>query len=174
MACQKNAIDTVHIGGVYGRACVWDCARSMADNIYAKQLGDKHPNVRYKDTAESYQLTNAIIFEDVTEGYLSSEITLNELVCFPSTQLFQVNLGKDTDISTKGEAQNPGKVGENYELFSSVDDETLPAYYMLHQYIQDRLVANQVLNLKHMFWSSDEMTDVAKPDDNKLTCLLRS
>lgn len=72
-ACQQQRIDTVHIGGVYGRACVWDAARSMADDIYSKQLGDAHPNIRFHDTDETYRFKNAVILPEITEGYFDTE-----------------------------------------------------------------------------------------------------
>lgn len=153
-ACQEAQIDTVHIGGVYGRACVWDCARGIADNIYAKQLGDKHPNIRYRDTAETYRFQNALIYEDVTEGYIDSEITLNQLACFPVTKCFSVDLGHVKDITSKGEQLYPGKVGESYESFSSVDDDTLPNYHALHTRIQHSLSGYELNTFKHSFWPS--------------------
>lgn len=72
-ACQKNSVDTVHLGGVYGRACVWDCARSIADDIYSKQLGDAHPNIRFLDTDEKYRFKNAVIMPEITEGYFATQ-----------------------------------------------------------------------------------------------------
>lgn len=161
-ACQNAQIDTVHIGGVYGRACVWDCARGIADNIYAKQLGDKHPNIRYRDTAETYRFNNAIIYEDVTEGYLDSEITLNQLACFPVTKCFPVKLGHVKDITSKGERLYQGKVGESYESFSSLYEDTLPNYYALHTRIQHFLSGYELRTLNHSFWASGQN----EPKDN--------
>lgn len=166
-ACEKSKIDTVHIGGVYGRACVWECARSIADNIYAKQLGDKHPNIRYSDTAETYRFKNAIISEDVTEGYTDSDITLNQLACFPVTKRFLVDLGSEKDITSKGEEQYKGEVGESYELFSSVDDDSLPQYYELHTRIQHFLSACDLKNLIHLFWAKKIELENCKLPDNE-------
>jgi len=155
-ACADDHIETVHIGGVYGRACVWDCARSIADNIYSKQLGDKHPNIRYVNPTETYRFKNAIIFEDGTEGYIDSEITLNQLACFPVEKHFVLDPGHEKDIVSLGEAKFRGQVGESYELFSSVSDRTLPYYYELHKYIQHALSACDLLNLSALFWSSEK------------------
>lgn len=163
-ACEREQIDTVHIGGVYGKACVWDCARSIADNIYAKQLGDKHPNVRYADTAERYRFKNAIIFEEVTEGYIDSEITLNQLACFPASKHFMVDLGFETDITSKGESLYEGEVGESYELFSSVYEDCLPEYYRLHTRIQNFLSACDLIQAKPSFWTKSIKTESRKLD----------
>ena len=152
LACAQAEVETVHIGGVYGRACVSDCARSIgADNIYTKQLPDKHPNIRYRNPKETYRFKNAVIIDDVTEGYIDSEITLNQLACFPAVKEFVIDPGQVKDIVTLGEEEYAGEVGESYESFSSVDDETLGNYYELHTQIQKSLTAVDLLRLKHSF-----------------------
>jgi hypothetical protein len=164
-ACEKNKIDTVHIGGVYGKACVWDCARGIADNIYAKQLGDKHPNIRYRDTAETYRFRNAIIDEEVTEGYTDGELTFNQLACFPVTECFGVDLGHVKDITSKGEQLYKGKVGESYELFSSLNDASYPKYEALHTHIQHCLSGYELVMLNHSIWASNKTeTENSKVD----------
>lgn len=155
-ACEINQIDTVHLGGVYGKACVWDCARGLADNIYAKQLGDKHPNIRYRDTDETYRFKNAIIDEDITEGYTDSELTLNQLACFPVTESFEVDLGFEKDITSKGEQLYKGQVGESYELFSSLSDASYPKYEALHTRIQYCLSGYELMMLNHSIWASNK------------------
>lgn len=171
-ACENNKIDTVHLGGVYGKACVWDCARGLADNIYAKQLGDKHPNIRYRDTDETYRFKNAIIDEDITEGYTDRELTLNQLACFPVTECFEVDLGFEKDITSKGEQLYKGKVGESYELFSSLSDASYPKYEALHTRIQHCLSGYELIMLNHSIWASNkteaENSDVDMHDVNHL------
>jgi hypothetical protein len=146
--CKNNAIKTVHIGGVYGRACVWDAARSMANNIYAKQLGDKHPNMRFADTAEVYRFENAVISEDVTEGHTDSDLKFSQLVLFPKTKLFTIDLGSNTDIVTMAEEQYPGEVGESYELYA---EEYLESHYALHTRVQASINAKGIMDRNRMY-----------------------
>lgn len=146
--CKKNSIKTVHLGGVYGRACVWDAARSMADNVYAKQLGDGHPNMRFADTAEIYRFDNAVILGHVTEGYTDCDLTFDQFVLFPGTKLFTVDLGDDTDVVALAEDQYSGDVGESYELYT---EEYLENYYALHVRVQEFLNSPESKDRNRMF-----------------------
>ncbi|MDR3478862.1 MAG: hypothetical protein P4M14_12630 [Gammaproteobacteria bacterium] len=138
--CKQKKIDTVYIGGVYGRACVWDAARTMADTIYSKQLGDKHPNIRFAPTDQSHRFAKAIILGEFTQGYTDAEATFDKFICFPRTALFTTNRKDHTDIVALIEDQlendDTNCLGRSYESYNSLDSANTSKFYALHYAIQ--------------------------------------
>lgn len=88
-ACGKAAIKTVYIGGVYGRNCVWVAATMLGKNIFAQQLGVKHPNVRFDGAPSTHQFQNAVIWPGITEGHIDYPRAFPEFILFPQTNLFR-------------------------------------------------------------------------------------
>ena len=121
--CEEANINTVHMGGVYGSACVWDNARKMAINIFTKKLGDFHPNVRFIDVDNNFQFENAIICPNITEGHTDENILFDQFICFPGNEPFRVITGgighfeKALELLKK---THPNLLGTSYENFSEL------------------------------------------------------
>lgn len=136
-ACAKGEIKTVYIGGVYGRACVWSAAREMAEEIIAMQLGDSHPNIRFRNLSNPFRFKYALIYPPITEGYQTGKYTFSRLLRFPETKCFPVDLTNNR-ATAKLEANlrrtNPGLIGEDYQdEFSDEDSENHGEIYNVLQ-----------------------------------------
>lgn len=88
--CKKKNIHTVYVGGVYGRNCAWNAARTFARNLFAKQLGDKHPNVRFDDLPSVHRFENAVIWPAITEGYIDFPFTFPDFVIFSGREPYGI------------------------------------------------------------------------------------
>ena len=121
--CEEANIKTVHMGGVYGSACVWDNARKMALNIFTKKLGDFHPNIRFIDVDNNFRFENAVICPNITEGHMDKNILFDQFICFPGNKPFRVITGgtghfeKALDILKE---KHPDSSGISYEKFSEL------------------------------------------------------
>jgi hypothetical protein len=70
--CRQRNLQTLKIGGIYGKACVWHAAMKLADNIFALKDGDFHPNVRLKPRA-AILFQRAVIVPKITQYYINLE-----------------------------------------------------------------------------------------------------
>ena len=121
--CEEANINTVHMGGVYGSACVWDNARKMAINIFTKKLGDFHPNVRFIDVDNNFQFENAIICPNITEGHTDKNILFDQFICFPGNEPFPVitgGVGHFEKALEELKEKHPDLLGTSYENFSEL------------------------------------------------------
>ncbi|MDR3492852.1 MAG: ankyrin repeat domain-containing protein [Gammaproteobacteria bacterium] len=123
--CRQKEIDTLHVGGVYGRACVWDAARQLGKQIYAKQLGDKHPNIRYVDNENDFQFENVFIDTNIAEGFFEPDsITFQEYVLFPQAYDPHILMNLTTPGTVEQfEDANKESVGYTYdENYSEINN----------------------------------------------------
>lgn len=129
--CEKNALETVYIGGVFGDACVWNAAGKMAENIYSKRLGYTHSNIRFINTEHPFRFKHAVIWPNITEGYFENHETFPQFFHFSQTVAFHVNMGdEDIDEDEKEAliARKPVATGRSYQYFSATEKQ----YSRLH------------------------------------------
>lgn len=112
--CHGLGINTLEIGGVFGDACVWLAAVKMAKNIFAKNLGGSHPNIRFVEEAGGMQFENVIILPGLTEGM--GEGIADSFACFKQLKSFSVPLtpGYFEDAENKLIKKVPTEIGANY------------------------------------------------------------
>jgi hypothetical protein len=76
--------------------CVSDAARKMAVNLYSKQMGDTHPNIRFINVEYPFRFQNAVIWPEISEGYVQAEDlahTFPQFLHFPPRSSFTVKMG---------------------------------------------------------------------------------
>lgn len=130
--CTEKKCENVHLGGIYGRACVWDRARRMAKNIYSRQLGDHHPNIRFFVKDDPAPFENAIINPAITQGYFGESDpefqddnpTFDFYVKFDATKTIEISEADNETFAEESDeyfVENPhdGFYDKNYKLYSS-------------------------------------------------------
>jgi hypothetical protein len=132
--CRQANIRTIIVGGVYGDACVWVAAAQLAKNIYAKNLGSNHPNVRYIENESGYQFESAIILPQlISLGQKPERVKLysfDQFLCFPQTNIFETPFtpGFFEKAQDKLRHKKPDEVGITYEDYApstTADDHQL-------------------------------------------------
>jgi hypothetical protein len=168
--CKTKNIKSVFIGGVYGRACVWDAARTLADTIYSKQLGDKHPNTRFGETDQIHRFQTAVILEDITQGYTDTEATFSHYVCFPASELFVMNMEYQTDIVSMVEDyyadSKTDLLGRSYEAYNNLDESNLAKSHELFTRIQ-KLISERLSDRPQSFLKEMAAKNHLKQNQNQ-------
>jgi ankyrin repeat protein len=161
--CKLKKINSIQVGGVYGRACVWDVARQLGKNIFAKNIGDKHANIRYADMDDDFQFENVFINVNITEGFShQSTIIFDEYVKFPQISephlLVAVTAPGVVEEFEDEMKDTPQEIGQEYDHhFSEVNNPV--NHQMLFNKIQQALLP------------ADMTKDIDETDEEMITSI---
>lgn len=142
--CKKSNLKHIYLGGVFGKACVWNEASRMAKNVISKMLGDNHPNVRFEDSVCSFRFETAVIFSSITEGHYENDHLFSHYLTFSGNAPWRVEMTKigDFEKSVKElEKNHSAELGVSYQNFSSVEMKNEEKYEALCKAIEDKLSA---------------------------------
>lgn len=169
--CRRKEITQLQIGGVYGKACVWDAARQLGKNIYAKNLGDKHPRIRYADLHDQFQFEDVYINEKITQGFLFPEnMVFPEYVLFPQMEEphFLENITSPRvveDFEDEMVRDNtPEEVGLGYDKHHS-DVNNPVNHKKINQRVFDCLFGQSIQNTLYPGFFTPKHNDELKPEE---------